>query len=104
MIRTDIETGYQDVWAFDVATGRGRAITSDKAVDSAPLWSPDGKSIVYSSVRDTIYTVFRRSADGTGGEEQIYRHDTPARCFSRTGRATDASSRSGRLKSCSSCR
>ena len=76
VIRTDIETGYQDVWAFDVATGRGRAITSDKAVDSAPLWSPDGKSIVYSSVRDNIYTVFRRSADGTGGEEQIYRHDT----------------------------
>ena len=75
-IRTDIETGYQDVWAFDVATGRGRAITSDKAVDSAPLWSPDGKSIVYSSVRDNIYTVFRRSADGTGGEEQIYRHDS----------------------------
>ena len=76
VIRTDIETGYQDVWTFDVATGRGRAITSDKAVDSAPLWSPDGKSIVYSSVRDNIYTVFRRSADGTGGEEQIYRHDT----------------------------
>ena len=76
VIRTDIETGYQDVWAFDVATGRGRAITSDKAIDSAPLWSPDGKSIVYSSVRDNIHTVFRRSADGTGGEEQIYRHDT----------------------------
>jgi hypothetical protein len=75
-IRTDIETGYQDVWVFDAATGVGRAITSDKAVDSAPLWSPDGKSIVYSSVRDSVHTVFRRAADGTGGEEQIYRHDT----------------------------
>jgi len=74
-IRTDIETGYQDVWVFDVATGRGRAITSDKAADSAPLWSPDGKSIVYSSMRDTIPIVFRRAADGTGAEEQIYRHD-----------------------------
>ena len=75
-IRTDIETGDQDVWAFDVATGRGRPITSDNAVDSAPLWSPDGKAIVYSSVRDTIHTVFRRAADGTGSEEQIYRSDT----------------------------
>jgi WD40 repeat protein len=74
-IRTDIETGYQDVWVFDAATGRGRAITSDKAVDSAPLWSPDGKAIVYSSVRDNVPIVFRRAADGTGGEEQIYRHD-----------------------------
>jgi hypothetical protein len=74
-IRTDIETGYQDVWVFDAASGRGRAITSDKAVDSAPLWSPDGKAIVYSSMRDNIPMVFRRAADGTGGEEQIYRHD-----------------------------
>jgi hypothetical protein len=78
VIRTDIETGYQDVWTFDVATGRGRAITSDKAADSAPLWSPDGRSIVYSSVRDNIPIVFRRAADGTGAEEQIYRHDGTA--------------------------
>ena len=75
-IRTDIESGYQDVWTFDVATGRGRAITSDKAADSAPLWSPDGKAIVYSSVRDNFSIVFRRAADGTGAEEEIYRHDT----------------------------
>jgi hypothetical protein len=74
-IRTDIETGEQDVWAFDVATGRGRPITSDTAVDSAPLWSPDGKTIVYTSVRDTIPTVFRRAANGTGSEEQIYRSE-----------------------------
>jgi Tol biopolymer transport system component len=89
VIRTDIETGYQDVWAFDVATGRGRAITSDKAADSAPLWSPDGKSIVYSSVRDNIPILFRRAADGTGAEEQIYRHDGSAMIltdWSRDGR------------------
>jgi hypothetical protein len=88
-IRTDIETGYQDVWVFDAATGRGRPITSDKAADSAPLWSPDGKAIVYASVRDNVATVFRRAADGTGGEEQIYRHDGAAAIltdWSRDGR------------------
>jgi Tol biopolymer transport system component len=45
-------------------------------VDSAPLWSPDGKAIVYSSVRDNVHTVFRRAADGTGSEEPIYLQDT----------------------------
>jgi hypothetical protein len=90
VIRTDVETGYQDVWAFDVATGRGRPVTSDKAVDAAPLWSPDGRSIVYSSVRDNTPTLFRRAADGTGPEEQIYRHDAATALFltdwSRDGR------------------
>jgi hypothetical protein len=68
VIRTDVDTGHQDVWTFDVASGRGRAITSDEAIDSSPLWSPDGTAIVYSSVRDNTHTVFRRAADGTGGE------------------------------------
>jgi Tol biopolymer transport system component/mono/diheme cytochrome c family protein len=75
-IRTEPETGVQDVWVFDVATGVGRAITSDEAVDFAPLWSADGRWIAYSSVRDNTHTVFRRAAEGTGNEEQLYRHNT----------------------------
>ena len=76
VIKTDVDTGYQDVWTFDVATGRGRAITSDEAMEMAPIWSADGKSIAFSSVRDNTHTVFRRKADGTGEEEQLYRHNT----------------------------
>ena len=75
VIRTDIETGDPDVWTFDVATGRGRPITSDKAIDSAPLWAPDGKTIVYASMRDGAASIFRRAADGTSSEELLYRHD-----------------------------
>jgi hypothetical protein len=89
VIRTDIETGYPDVWTFDVATGRGRPLTSDMAIDSAPLWSPDGKTIVYSSVRDRVTLLIRRAADGTGREEQIYRQDGGATIltdWSRDGR------------------
>jgi Tol biopolymer transport system component len=89
VIRTDIETGNQDVWAFDVATGRGRPITSDLAVDSAPLWSPDGKTLVYSSVRERVTMLFRRAADGTGNEEPIYRQNGGAAIltdWSRDGR------------------
>jgi Tol biopolymer transport system component len=89
VIRTDIETGLQDVWTFEVASGRGRPLTSDPAVDSAPLWSPDGKTIVYSSVRDRATLLIRRAADGTGKEEQIYRQDGGAMIltdWSRDGR------------------
>ena len=75
VIRTDIETGNRDVWTFDVATGRGRPVTSDAAVDSAPVWSPDGQTIAYSSVRDSVTTVFRRAADGSGAEELLLRQE-----------------------------
>jgi hypothetical protein len=89
VVRTDIETGNQDVWTFDVATGRGRPVASDPAVDTAPLWSPDGKTIIYSSVRDGVTMLVRRAADGGGGEEQIYRQDGGAAIltdWSRDGR------------------
>ena len=76
VIRTDIESGYPDVWVFDVATGRGHPVTSDTAVESAPLWSPDGKTIAYASVRDRVTTLFRRAADGSGREEQIHRQES----------------------------
>ena len=75
-MKTDVETGHQDIWTFDIATGRGRAITADEAMDSFPLWSPDGASIAYSSVRNNTHHVFRRAADGSGGEEHLYEHDT----------------------------
>ena len=75
VIRTDIETGNPDVWTFDVATGRGQPVTSDAFVDSAPVWSPDGKMIAYSSVRDGATTVVRRAADGSGSEEVLLRQE-----------------------------
>ena len=76
VIKTDVETGYQDVWTFDVATGHGRAITADEAMDSFPVWSPDGAFVAYSSVRNNTHNVFRRAADGIGAEEHLYEHDT----------------------------
>jgi len=89
-IRTGIDTGYQDVWTFDVSTGSGRPLTADKAVVSSSLWSPDGLTVAYVSLRDNVHTVFRRASDGTGREEPFYRHGTAAAViltdWSRDGR------------------
>ncbi len=76
VIKTDVDTGFQDLWTFEVATGRGRAITADEAIDFAPLWSADGTMLAYSSVRNNTYNVFRRPADGTGSEQHLYEHNT----------------------------
>ncbi len=78
VIKRDIDSDAQDVWTFDVDTGKGRAITSDSTPDAAPVWSPDGKSIAYVSVRENTNGIYRRSADGTGAEERLYLHSTGA--------------------------
>jgi len=78
VIRRDLDSDAQDVWTFDVDTGKGRAITSDSTPDAAPVWAPNGRSIAYVSVRDNTHGIYRRAADGTGAEERLYVHTTGA--------------------------
>jgi mono/diheme cytochrome c family protein len=77
VIKRDLDGDGQDVWTFDVETGKGRAITSDQEVDSAPVWSPDGRSIAYVSIRDNRHGIYRKAADGSGQEERLYLHPNP---------------------------
>jgi mono/diheme cytochrome c family protein len=78
VIKIDPDSDTQDVWAFDVSTGKGTSITSDSAPDTAPVWSPDGRQIAYVSVRDNTHGVYRRAASGQGSEERLYQHTTGA--------------------------
>ncbi len=76
VIKSDLDTDTQDVWTFDIDTGKGTSISSDAALDTAPVWSPDGRSIAYVSVRDNTHGLYRRAADGRGNEERLYQHTT----------------------------
>jgi len=33
----------QDIWTFDIASGKGTPVTNDAPQDSDPIWSPDGR-------------------------------------------------------------
>jgi mono/diheme cytochrome c family protein len=78
VIKRDPDSDSQDVWTFDIETGKGTSITSDSAADAAPVWSPDGRSIAFVSIRDNTHGLYRRATDGTGNEERLYQHTTGA--------------------------
>ena len=44
--------GHGALFLLDVATGRVRALTTDRARNVGATWSPDGHRIVYESTRD----------------------------------------------------
>jgi Tol biopolymer transport system component len=74
VIHSDVETGNQDIWTFEIATGKSHVVTADSAPDSAPVWSPDGKTIAFVSTRGDYTGVYRKAWDGTGSEELLYQH------------------------------
>jgi len=67
--------GRSDIWSIEIATGKSTPITSDAPADSNPLWSPDGRHILYVSFRSGGYAgIYRKNWDGSGKEELLYRY------------------------------
>ena len=55
-----------DVWVREVERPMTQRLTLDAAFDGVPQWSPSGREITFSSLREGNYDIFRRAADGTG--------------------------------------
>jgi eukaryotic-like serine/threonine-protein kinase len=65
--------GNWDIRVLDLVRGGVSLLTTDAGVDSGPIWSPDGISIYFSSLRagGAAAAIFRRSANGTTPEEPV---------------------------------
>src|SRR5579864_3189519 len=72
--RNDPKTGNNDIWTFDVATGKGSAVTSDVWNDNSPIWSADSKQVAYVSTREQYSGIYRKAWDGSGEEELLFRY------------------------------
>jgi Tol biopolymer transport system component len=76
--RTVPRTGSDDIWTFDVASGKGTPITNDSFPDNGPIWSPDGSQVAYVSTRREFTSIYRKTRDGTGNEEQLFQYTSGA--------------------------
>jgi serine/threonine-protein kinase len=56
----------QDIWIWDFARQTLTRLTSDPSGDLAPVWTPDGKTVVFASTRTGVYNLYAQPADGTG--------------------------------------
>jgi Tol biopolymer transport system component len=61
----------KDIWILDLARGTETRFTFYAGVDTAPLWSADGKRIAWESARDGIGQIYVKEAAGVGEEKLL---------------------------------
>jgi len=65
-----IRKGKSDLWMLDLTRGTLTRLTFD-GDNFAPIWSPDGRWITFSSNREGPSNVWRVAADGSAEDEQL---------------------------------
>src|SRR5690242_5165461 len=70
--RAEPGTQNRDIWLVDIAGGVMTRLTSDPGFDAFPIWSPDGRRIIFTSNRSGVYDLYEKPADGSTNETLLY--------------------------------
>jgi serine/threonine-protein kinase len=60
-----------DIWLWDLNRTTLTRMTFDPSLDAHPVWTPDGRRLIFSSERAGGRNLFWQAADGTGAIERL---------------------------------
>jgi serine/threonine protein kinase/Tol biopolymer transport system component len=64
-------SGTGDVWIYDLKRGNNTRLTFGPAIQHSPTWTPDGKTVFFSSNPKGTNHIYAKAADGSGSEKTI---------------------------------
>jgi eukaryotic-like serine/threonine-protein kinase len=71
----ELRTGKSDVWIRDLARGVNSRFTFGQDNAFAPVWSPRGDFIVFTSDRDGGFGIYQKATSGSGEEKLLVKSD-----------------------------
>ena len=63
--------GIVDIWQIDLSSGTPLRLTFEKGHSMMPIWSPDGKSIIFSSNLEGAFNLCQMPASGGGTQKWV---------------------------------
>jgi Tol biopolymer transport system component len=81
-------SGGSNIWVLDIARGNNIKVTFNAGGNDFPVWSPDGKSILFASNRAGHMDLYLKGADGSGEERLVFKSELEKRptSWSKDGR------------------
>ncbi|NOT28670.1 MAG: serine/threonine-protein kinase [Acidobacteria bacterium] len=70
-VALDVRDQEQDIWIWHLVRQTLTRFTFGAALDTTPVWTPDGKRLVWASRRAGPLNLYGQTADGTGAVERL---------------------------------
>ncbi len=68
----EIDDGDNDIWVWDLARRTLTRVSTDPGPDESPIWTQDGRSVIFTSQSGgAVGSLFRQAADGSGVAERL---------------------------------
>ena len=69
----DADGRYENVWTLELSRGIASRVTSGRAADFSPVWMPDGRTIVFASLRSGVNgDLYSTPASGGGEDRKVF--------------------------------
>jgi hypothetical protein len=70
-MRFDADRRMPDIWVGDLVRGATIRLTYEPGPEIGPVWSPDGRYIIYCAAKVNSRDIVRRLSGGAGGEDLV---------------------------------
>jgi len=70
-VALDIRDQQQDLWIWDLARQTLTRLTDAPALDQYPVWTPDSRHVLFSSLRAGVANLYGQAANNTGTVERL---------------------------------
>lgn len=70
-VALDVQDDNRDIWVWDLRRQTLTRLTTDPALDRMPVWTRDGRRIIFGSDREGSNSLFWQSADGSVSAERL---------------------------------
>ena len=71
-VALDVRDAERDIWIWDISRKVLERFTDDPAEDLLPVWSRDGRYLIFGSSRAGVGNVFRQASDRRGEPERLW--------------------------------